>query len=150
MGVSSVKVWIGFALAAIGIGAIAAASSSSSKPAPAPVPTGPLPWTIKQGERYRVTVTTSTTPSGGGGFNSAIDWTPIVQAGLDAVAPAEYHVVSSTVPLATPGSLVFVVDALGPTHNEPSGSFTSFQYPSPMTVTTIDDLGLTPPATAGA
>lgn len=149
MGTSSVRVWIGLAVAALGIAGIAAAANSSSSPAPGPAPTpGPAPWTIKQGERYRVTVTTPTLGAGSvGGFNSLVNWTPVVQAALDAVAPGDYHVVSSAVPVA--GSLVFVVDALGPTHVEPSGTFTSFTFPSPLSVAAIDDLGVSPPATAG-
>ncbi len=148
MGTSSVRVWIGLGLAALGIGLVAAASSSSSPPTP--VPTN-APWTIKQGERYRVTVT-ETGSGSGTGFNPSINWTPIVQAALDAVAPGGYHVVSSTVTTQVggnlDGNLVFVVDALGSTHNEPSASFTSFSFPSPLSVTAIDDLGPTP-ATAG-
>lgn len=143
MGTSSVKVWIGLGLAALGIAAIAGAASSSSPSPTPPTPPTPAPWTIKQGERYRVTVAAAAP-----GFNAAINWTPIVQIALDAAAPGDYHVVSSVVPLPA-ANLVFVVDALGPTHIEPSGTFTSFSFPSPLTVLSIDDLGPSPPTTAG-
>lgn len=145
MGTSSVKVWIGIALAALGFTAIAAASSS--KPTPAPAPTGPAPWTIKQGERYRVTLAA---PVGGGGFNPAFDWTLVMQAALTANAPGEYKVVSTTVVPAS-NNLIVVVDALGPTHVEQNATFTtftSFPLPTPFTVVSVEDLGPTPGAAA--
>jgi hypothetical protein len=139
---TGIKWLIGGAAAAAAVGIAVAASKSST---PATTPGAPPPaagqWTIVQGERYRVTLSIV------GGLNGAIDFTSAVQTALNLVEPGAYRVASSSV---VNGNLVYVVDALAPTHVETAAGFASLQnMPGAQQVASVEDLGPSPVGALG-
>lgn len=123
------------ALAGVGV-VVAVVSASSSTPSPqSPATLGGGPYTLKSGERYRVTLTSPTAVA----FSAQVSWLPIVTAAMAALSGTAFIVRSASV---SAGQLVYVFDVVGATVTATAAQLASISLPA--TVSKVEDLGPSP------